>query len=103
MAGRAVVVGKVADIHPGEMRAVTVDGTAIAVANVGGRFYAFDDTCTHEACSLADGFLEGTVVTCPCHGAEFDVTDGHVVAPPAPAPVSCYPVRVEGDRIVVEV
>lgn len=103
MAGRAVVVGRVADIEPGEIRAVTVEGNPIAVANVGGRFYAIDDTCTHEACSLADGVLDGPVVTCPCHGAEFDVTDGHVVAPPAPAPVRCYPVRVEGGQIVVEV
>jgi nitrite reductase/ring-hydroxylating ferredoxin subunit len=53
-----------------------VRGTRIAVANVGGTYYAFDDTCTHEQCSLAEGDLAGTTVTCMCHGAEFDVRTG---------------------------
>jgi nitrite reductase/ring-hydroxylating ferredoxin subunit len=60
----------------------------IAVANVGGELHGFDDTCTHRGCSLAQGTLEGTVVTCPCHGSQFDVTTGAVVRGPATEPVA---------------
>jgi nitrite reductase/ring-hydroxylating ferredoxin subunit len=42
-------------------------------------------------------------VTCGCHGAQFDVTTGAVLAPPAPAPVKAYPLRVELDNLVIEV
>ena len=76
----------------------------IAIANVNGHLFAIDELCTHEQCSLAEeGTLEGTVVTCGCHGAQFDVTTGQVLAPPAVEPLKVYPVLVEAGRIVVEV
>lgn len=101
---RSVTVGKTADIAPGELAAFQVGGVRIAVANADGRFFAIDDTCTHEQCSLADeGTLEGTVVTCGCHGAQFDVTTGAVLAPPAFEPVKAYPLHVEQGDLVVEI
>jgi nitrite reductase/ring-hydroxylating ferredoxin subunit len=57
---------------------------------------------THEQCFLTEGTLEGTTVVCPCHGAEFDVRTGAVLAPPALVSLKTYPVHVDGDRIVVE-
>lgn len=102
MSARPPIFPRAADIKPGELTAVDVEGTRIAIANVDGRFYAFDDTCTHEQCSLAEGILEGTIVTCPCHGAQFDVTNGKVMAPPAPTSVKSYPVRVHDGQLVVE-
>src|SRR5687768_4742556 len=92
-----------AELPPGAIAAVDVHGTRIAVANVAGTFYAFDDTCTHAQCSLAEGDLAGTTVTCMCHGAEFDVRTGEVLAPPAPAPVRAYRVRVEGASLQIEI
>lgn len=86
-----------------ELAAFDASGTRIAIANVAGAFYAFGDTCTHLGCSLAEGDLEGTIVTCPCHGSEFDVTTGDVVRGPAGDPVGSYPVRVEGDTLRIEV
>jgi nitrite reductase/ring-hydroxylating ferredoxin subunit len=101
---QSVIVGRLADIKPGELAAFDVDGVRIAVANADGRYFAFDDTCTHEQCSLAaEGTLEGTVVTCGCHGAQFDVTTGAVLAPPANEPVKAYPLHVDQDHLVVEV
>jgi nitrite reductase/ring-hydroxylating ferredoxin subunit len=101
---RSVPVGRTADITPGELAAFQVGGIRIAVANAGGRFFAIDDTCTHEQCSLADeGTLEGTVVTCGCHGAQFDVTTGAVLAPPAFEPVKAYPLHVDQGNLVVEI
>ena len=94
---------KPSSISPGTLALVEIAGTRIAVANVDGVFYAFDDTCTHEQCSLAEGDIEGTKVICACHGAEFDVRTGEVLAPPAKAPLRVYPVRVADDALQIEV
>lgn len=104
MTTRSMTLGTTADVKPGELAAFQVDGVRIAVANANGRFFAFGDACTHEQCSLAEeGTLEGTVVTCGCHGAQFDVTTGAVLAPPAPEPVKSYPLRIDQGNLVVEV
>ena len=84
-----------------ELAAFSVSGERIAIASVGGTFYAFGDTCTHQGCSLADGELEGTTVTCPCHGSQFDVTTGDVLRGPAREPVRSYPVRLEDGELRV--
>ena len=100
---RSVTIAPTTAIKPGELAAFDVEGVRIAVANANGRYFAIDDTCTHEQCSLAaEGTLEGTVVTCGCHGAQFDVTTGAVLAPPAPEPVKAYPLRVDNGSLVIE-
>jgi len=96
-----VAVSRVDDLGEGDIRAFDVRGTKIAVANVDGTFYAFDDTCTHMACSLAGGDLEETTVICPCHGSEFDITSGAVLQGPAREPVETYETRVEGGDLEV--
>jgi nitrite reductase/ring-hydroxylating ferredoxin subunit len=98
-----VAVGRADGLREGDMQAFDVQDTKIAVANVGGTFYAFGDTCTHMECSLAEGDLEETTVTCLCHGSEFDVTSGQVLAPPAREPVGSYEARVKGEHIEVKV
>jgi nitrite reductase/ring-hydroxylating ferredoxin subunit len=90
------------DVQPGKLAAFVVGGNRVAVANVGGTFHAFDDTCTHRQCSLAGGTVEGTTVTCPCHGSQFDVRTGAVLRPPAVQPVRSYRVQVEGDTLKIE-
>jgi 3-phenylpropionate/trans-cinnamate dioxygenase ferredoxin subunit len=104
MNARSVTFAKKADIKPGELALFEVAGRRIAVANADGRYFAIDDTCTHEQCSLAEeGTLEGTVVTCGCHGAQFDVTTGAVLAPPAPEPVTSYRLHVDHDDLILEI
>ena len=98
-----VAVGRADDLRVGDMRALDVQDTRIAVANVGGTFYAFGDTCTHRQCSLAEGDLEETTVICPCHGSEFDVTSGKVLTPPAREPVASYEARVVGENLEIKV
>ena len=93
---------KKTDVQPGKLAAFDVGGSRVAVANVGGTFHAFDDPCTHRQCSLAGGTLEGTTVTCPCHGSQFDVTTGAVLRPPAVQPARSYRVQVEGDTLTIE-
>ena len=100
MAEFAAVSGA-GDLREGQMRAFDVHGSRVAVANVGGEFHAFDDTCTHMGCSLAEGDLEETTVICPCHGSEFDVRSGEVLQGPAREPVEAYETRVQGSTLEV--
>ena len=97
-----VQVGRPADFEAGQMRAVDVEGTRVNVTNVDGRIYAFDDACTHASCSLANGRLVGTTVTCACHGSQFDVTSGEVLRGPAQRPERSRRVQVEGENVLVE-
>ena len=99
---RFVTVAKANSVQPGQVLKVEIDNFPVAVANVGGTFHAFDDTCTHEDCSLADGDLERHKIICPCHFAEFDIRTGAVLAPPATVPLKVYPVRVQGNDLQVE-
>jgi nitrite reductase/ring-hydroxylating ferredoxin subunit len=101
--GEFVKVTDAAGVAAGALAAFDVGGDRIAVANVGGTLHAFGDTCTHLHCSLAHGELEGTVVTCPCHGSQFDVTTGEVLRGPAQEPVQSYVARVENDALQVEI
>jgi 3-phenylpropionate/trans-cinnamate dioxygenase ferredoxin component len=97
-----VAVSRAEDLKEGEMRAFDVRDTKVAVANVAGTFYAFDDTCTHMACSLSEGELEETTVTCRCHGSQFDVTNGAALGGPARESVKTYRTRVEGGSLEIE-
>ena len=96
------VVARADDLKEGDIRAFDVRGTKIAVANVAGTFYAFGDTCTHMGCSLAEGDLEETTVTCPCHGSQFDVVSGEVLRGPARVPVGSFEVQVEGGNLEIK-
>ena len=91
------------DVPEGEVRVFSAGGHSIALANVGGRFYAMDNLCTHDGGPLGEGMLWGEDIECPRHGARFDVTSGRVTAFPAVAPVHTYPARVEGDEVQVDV
>lgn len=103
MAEVFVLAIKTADVPANGMVAVNVKDARIAVANVHGVYYAFDDECTHQQCSLAEGDLAGSTVTCMCHGSEFDVRSGAVLAPPAVVPIRVYRTRVEGDALHIEI
>ena len=94
-------VAEAADIPVGRMKQVTLEGVPVVIANVGGTFYAFGGSCTHDQGPLVDGDLEGKIVTCPWHFSQFDVTTGQVVEPPAEEPVRSYSVHVEGGSLYI--
>ena len=95
-------VGNAKDVAAEQMRVFDVSGTKVSVTSLDGHLYAFDDTCTHMGCSLARGKLDGTTVTCPCHGSQFNVTSGAVVRGPAQRPVRSRLVQVEGEALLAE-
>jgi nitrite reductase (NADH) small subunit len=95
---RAAGVGEIA---PGNVQEVQVAGKTIALANVGGKFYAISNTCLHRGGPLGQGTLSGTTLICPWHGWNFDVTNGKVGHNQASA-VACYPVEVRGEEVYVD-
>ena len=97
-----VRIASVTDLPPGQGKLVEVQGREIALFNLGGSFYAIDNTCTHAGGPLAEGTLEGEEVECPWHGAHFNVKTGAVLAPPAGEGVTAYKVRVTGSDIEIE-
>jgi len=127
-----VEVGKVNEIPDGKMKHVEVDGKEVLVANVGGKFYAISDRCGHMNALLSMGNLTGNTVTCPFHGAKFDIITGKkltepILTPPRamePLPPSwqkffeyvgqlmaqiktydqsTYEIRIDGDRIKIRI
>jgi nitrite reductase/ring-hydroxylating ferredoxin subunit len=96
-------VGPAQEVTEGSMKAYVIDDMKIAVANVDGTLHAFGNLCTHTRCPLTKGDLDGTTVTCRCHGSQFDVTTGAVLQGPATEPVPSFPARIEGNVIEVAV
>jgi len=94
-------VATVTDIPDGSGKTVEAGGKKIAVFNAGGKFYAIDNTCKHRGGPLGEGELQGTVVVCPWHGWEYDIVTGANLDEPN-IKLGCYPVKVEGNDVLVE-
>ena len=93
-------VAQLDDLAPGGSKKVTVNGRAIALFNVDGKFYAIHNSCPHEGGPLADGRLKGYVVACPWHDLAFDIRNGQGTDGGGYC-VGSYEVRVEGTDIWV--
>jgi len=96
-----VRTAKTNELSPGTIREFQVEGKAVALANVDGKYYAINNTCLHRGGPLGQGTMNGNVVTCPWHGWQYDVTTGKVVANPAVG-VDCYKIEVRGEDIFVD-
>ncbi len=97
-----VKVASIDEVAEGTGRAVLANGRRVALFNVAGNFYAIDGICPHQGGPLGEGYLEGTVVSCPWHFWQFDVVKGH--APDFPeAEIQTFRVKVEGRDVLVEV
>ena len=97
-----VAVAQVDDLAPGEMKFVAIDRERIVLANVEGSFYALRDVCGHRNAPLSRGRLDGCIVECPLHFAQFDIRTGKFVDGPYSADVPAYEVRVEGGAVYLK-
>lgn len=98
--GEFVRVAGTGDIQPGHGIVAEVEGKAIAVFNLDGTFHAIDNTCVHRGGPLGEGEVEGSVVSCPWHGWQFNIQTGICVANPS-AKVAVYETKVEGTDVKV--
>jgi nitrite reductase/ring-hydroxylating ferredoxin subunit len=97
-----VPVAKASELSPGQMKWVAVNGERRVLANVEGTFYAISDVCGHRNAPLSRGKLDGYLIECPLHYAQFDVRTGELVNGPVSTAVPIYQVRIEGDTIFVK-
>jgi 3-phenylpropionate/trans-cinnamate dioxygenase ferredoxin component len=97
-----IKVAELSDLEDGEMMAIEADGEPVCLARVDGTIYAFTDNCTHISGPLNEGELDNCVLTCPWHGAQFDVRTGKVLRGPARQDILTYPVKIEGEAILIQ-
>jgi 3-phenylpropionate/trans-cinnamate dioxygenase ferredoxin component len=102
MGDEFVPVAKAAELAPGQMKWVVVNGERRVLANVEGAFYAISDVCGHRNAPLSRGRLQGYLIECPLHFARFDVRTGDLVNGPVSTAVPVYEVRVEGDTVYIK-
>ena len=112
-----VEVGKAGELKDGAMKEVSIEGREILLARVGDKYYATDNRCPHMGGKLSQGKLEGTIVTCPRHGSQFDLSNGQVVrwlkgaglmstvgkALKSPRTLTVYNIKVEDGKLLIEI
>ena len=100
-----VRVCSVADVAPGAKACFVADGAKVCVVHLDGDWYAIDDTCSHEDYSLSEGDLwpDEREIECWKHGSTFSLLTGEPQSLPATRAVPVYPVRVDGDDVIVTV
>ena len=96
-----IAVATTDELPNGARKLLEIDGKPIAVFNIAGAYYAIADVCSHDDGPVAEGDLYGHEIECPRHGARFDVRNGKVLSFPAIVDIPAYPVKVEGDQILV--
>jgi 3-phenylpropionate/trans-cinnamate dioxygenase ferredoxin component len=115
--GKLIRVASIDDLPEGAMKKYQVQDTEILIVRIGGKYYATQDKCPHFGGDLSAGKLEGSIVTCPRHGSQFNLTDGRVVrwlkggglissigkTLKSPKKLTTYNVEIQGQEIMVEV
>jgi nitrite reductase/ring-hydroxylating ferredoxin subunit len=97
-----IPVAKAVDLAPGKMKWVAVNGERLVLANVEGTFYAISDVCGHRNAPLSRGKLDGYLIECPLHFAQFDVRTGQLVNGPVSTAIAVYQVRVDGETVYIK-
>ena len=98
MSGEQIDLGDLSDLADGQMRCFEEVGEhGVVVCRVAGGLHALDDNCSHADTPLSEGRLRGNSITCPLHGASFDVRDGSHSGPPAWEGVRCHQIEESGD------
>ena len=91
------------DLVEGSPRRVEIDGVPICLVRSDGEVHAISDICSHADVSLAEGEVDGLTIECWLHGSAFDLTTGRPTSLPATQPVPVYPVKIEGDDVLVSI
>ena len=90
------------DVELGSSISVNIDGTKILICHTEEGFFAVQDMCTHALTPLCGGFIQGTLISCPLHGAVFDLKTGEVMAPPAFEDLQTFKLKIEGSSVSVQ-
>jgi len=115
--GKLTRLANISDLAEGTMKKYQVEDKEVLIAKVEGKYYAAQNKCPHFGGDLSKGTLKGTIVTCPRHGSQFNLTDGSVVrwlkgtglissigkTLKSPQKLSTYQIKVDGQDVMVEI
>lgn len=101
MSDKFQFIAKTTDIRAEEMERFEVNGRKILICHTEHKFYALDDTCTHEEASLYRGSFKNKCVSCPMHGSRFDIETGTPLDEPATEAVAIHELKIDGDNILI--
>lgn len=101
--GELIKIATIDEIPPNSSKLVEIDSVRIAIFNLGGRYHAIEDVCTHDGGPLVEGeIVNGHEVECPRHGARFDIITGRALSLPAFMPTTAYEVHTQGQDLLIE-
>ena len=99
-----VVVGKTSEVQDGKLMHITAGGKEIVVTKLDGNYYAMDNVCTHAGADLHEGELNNNELTCPWHGAKWDIKTGNLISfPQKLKPLQNHKISIEKDTLYVEI
>ncbi len=96
-----IALAKTADVPENRVSCVEINGHYVVLSQVQGEFYAVQNKCSHAEQSFDTGRVRGHKLLCPLHGAIFDIRDGSVLSAPAFQPIKSYPLKVNGEDILI--
>jgi 3-phenylpropionate/trans-cinnamate dioxygenase ferredoxin subunit len=102
MSEQWIQVATLEELPLGTMKRLEIDGQRYLIANANGRYYALDELCSHEDVSLYLGCIQGDNIKCSLHGSRFSLKTGEPLEDPATEPLRTYPVKLEGNRILLQ-
>ncbi len=99
-----VVVGKTSEVQDGKLMHITAGGKEIVVTKLDGNYYAMDNVCSHAGANLHEGELNNNELTCPWHGARWDIKTGNLISfPQKLKPLQSHEISIEKDTLYVEI
>jgi 3-phenylpropionate/trans-cinnamate dioxygenase ferredoxin subunit len=102
MSEQWIQIATIDELPLGKMKRVEIAGHRYLVANANGSYYAVDELCSHEDVSLYLGCIQGDNIKCSLHGSRFSLKTGQPLEDPATEPLSTYPVKLDGNRILIQ-
>ena len=96
-----VHVAAVTDIPEGGCLGVEVGSQYVALYNIGGRYFATDNICSHQMALLSEGSVDGEYVECPLHQGRFHIPTGAPQGVPVTEPIKVFPTKVEGEKLLI--
>ena len=96
---KSLKIADISDVDLGQSISIEVEGVNILVSNTEEGFFAVRDLCTHAFTPLCGGYIQGTLISCPLHGAVFDLKTGEAMSPPAYEDLETFEIEIDGTSI----